>query len=48
MKKKIIGTLVCLLMISTIVFPVAAKTDIHDIQVFSNDADIPVWEVNDE
>ena len=48
MRKKIIGIFVYILIILTIVIPVAAITNTHDKLVFSNDTDIPVWEVNDE
>jgi hypothetical protein len=48
MKKKIIGILVVILVISTTVIPVAAITDRYDIIVTSYNSDVPIWEVGDE
>ena len=47
MKKKIIGIFVCVLMVSTIVIPVTALTDRHDIGTTSYGANIPIWEKGD-
>jgi hypothetical protein len=48
MKKKIIGIFVCLLLVSTIIIPVAAITKKHETRMASYTADVPIWEVGDE
>ncbi len=48
MKMKIIGLFVSILIISTIIFPVAAITERHDIRATSYDADVPIWKKGDE
>ncbi len=48
MKKKIIGIVVCILIVSTIGIPVTALTDRHDIRATSYDVDVPIWKKGDE
>jgi hypothetical protein len=48
MKMKIIGLLLCILIISIIVVPVTAITEKQGISGITNDVDVPIWEVDDE
>jgi len=48
MKNNIIGLFVCILLISSVVIPVAAITERNDITVTSYDSDVPIWDVGDE
>jgi len=47
MKKKITGIIVSILLLTTIVIPVTALTDIHEIGATSYDVDVPIWEKGD-
>jgi len=49
MKTKIIGILVCMLLIATMAIPISAlnKENIPNIKPISKGADVPVWEVGD-
>lgn len=48
MKNKIIGTLLFLILISAIVYPVTAITDLYNNQTDLRDAEIPIWEKGDK
>lgn len=48
MKKKVIGIFICILIISTLIIPVAATTYNKEIKATSDEADLPIWEVGDE
>ena len=49
MKTKIVGILVCMLLIATLAIPISAlnKENIPNIKPISKGADVPVWEVGD-
>ena len=49
MKTKIIGILVCMLLIATMAIPISALNKIYEIEPepISNEADVPTWEVGD-
>jgi len=49
MKKKIIGILVCMLLIATMAIPISALNKVYEIEPepILKDADVPVWEIGD-
>ena len=48
MKMKIIGLLLCILIIPLIVMPVTAITEKQGISGISDNVNVPIWEVGDE